>query len=61
MRNEALLDALQSYRALVAALGCTARVSWTDEQISLLGSAEQVSDPEHWNIGEHTLITRCER
>jgi hypothetical protein len=55
-QDAALLDALNAFRALVAALKCADRVAWVDAQISLLGHAGQLSEPEHWNIYEHYLV-----
>jgi hypothetical protein len=54
--NEALLDALNGFRALVAAYQSTSRVQWTDNAIAMLGRAEKIDPPERWNIYEPTLI-----
>jgi hypothetical protein len=54
--QQTLLEALNVFRALVAALKCADRVAWVDAQISLLGHSGQLSEPEHWNIYENYLV-----
>jgi len=56
MRNEALLGALNGFRALVAAYQSADRVAWADKQIALIGDDVRIDPPSAWGIYEPTLI-----
>jgi hypothetical protein len=55
-QDAALLNALNNFRALVAAYQSASRVAWTDNAIAMLGRAEQIEHPLPWGIYEPNLV-----